>query len=65
VPREKDLDMAEALRLAEQALVLDPNDARVHNALGYICLSWRNFEVLRSFVWMTEGCLLSRFWRQA
>jgi adenylate cyclase len=47
VPREKDPDRAEALRLAEQALALDPNDARVHNALGYICLTWRDFDRAR------------------
>jgi len=34
----------EALRLAEQALDLDPNDPRVHDTLAYICLTWRDFE---------------------
>ena len=40
----EDPDRAEALRLAEQALALDPNDPRVHYALGYICLTWRDFD---------------------
>ena len=37
-------DRVEALRLAEQALALDPNDPRVHYALGYMCLTWRDFD---------------------
>jgi adenylate cyclase len=44
VPRGQDPDRREALRLAEHALALDPNDARVHHALGYICLTWRDFD---------------------
>jgi adenylate cyclase len=44
VQREKDPDRVEALRLAEQALTLDPNDARVQHTYGYICLTWRDFE---------------------
>ena len=39
-----DPDRVEALRLAEQALALDPNDPRVHYALGYMCLTWRDFD---------------------
>jgi adenylate cyclase len=30
--------------LAEQALTLDPNDPRVHSTLGFICLTWRDFD---------------------
>ena len=37
-PHEEDPDRVEALRLAEQALALDPNDPRVHYTLGYMCL---------------------------
>ncbi len=44
VPRESDPDRIEALRLAERALALDPNDPRVHDTLGYICLTWRDFD---------------------
>jgi adenylate cyclase len=44
VPRGEDANLREALRLAEQALVLDPNDPRVHAALGGICLAWRDFD---------------------
>jgi adenylate cyclase len=44
VPRGEDPDLREALRLAEQALALDPNDPRVHNTLGNICLAWRDFD---------------------
>jgi hypothetical protein len=32
-------DRREALRLAERALALDPNDARTHYALGEMCLT--------------------------
>src|SRR3954451_3871591 len=35
---------AEALRLAGQALSLDPNDPRVHYTLGYMCMTWRDFD---------------------
>lgn len=44
VPRERDPDRVEALRLAERALALDPNDPRVHHTLGYMCLTWRDFD---------------------
>jgi adenylate cyclase len=44
VPRGKDLDRTEALRVAEKALALDPNDPRVHFTLGYVCLTWRDFD---------------------
>lgn len=44
VPREKDENRMMALRLAEQALAADPNDPRVHATLGYMCLTWRQFE---------------------
>ncbi|WP_437376086.1 adenylate/guanylate cyclase domain-containing protein [Inquilinus limosus] len=44
VPREKDENRVTALRLAEQALALDPNDPRVHSTLGYMCLTWRQFD---------------------
>ncbi len=44
VPRGEDASLREALRLAEQALVLDPNDPRVHMALGVVCLAWRDFD---------------------
>jgi adenylate cyclase len=44
VPHEDDPDRIEALRLAEQALALDPNDPRVHYALGYMSLMWRRFD---------------------
>jgi TolB-like protein len=37
-PPGADLDRSEALRMAEQAVTLDPNDARVHFTLGYMCL---------------------------
>ena len=44
VPVEQDEDRVKALRLAEQALALDPNDPRVHATLGYMCLIWRDFD---------------------
>jgi adenylate cyclase len=44
VPRGDDRDRREALRLAEQAVALDPNDARTHYTLGYMCLTWRDFD---------------------
>ena len=44
VPHGKDPDRTEALRLANQALALDSNDPRVHLTLGYICLTWRDFD---------------------
>lgn len=31
------------MRLAEEALALDPNDPRVHHTLGFICLHLRQF----------------------
>jgi adenylate cyclase len=44
VPRGEDPDRREALRLAERALALDPNDARTHYALGQMCLTWWDFD---------------------
>ena len=44
VPRGEDPDRREALRLAERALALDPNDARTHYALGEMCLTWWDFD---------------------
>jgi adenylate cyclase len=44
VPRGEDPDRREALALAEQAVVLDPNDARTHYALGLMCLMWWDFD---------------------
>jgi adenylate cyclase len=44
VPREKDENRVMALRSAEQALAVDPNDPRVHATLGYMCLTWRQFD---------------------
>ena len=44
VAREKDENRVMALRLAEQALAADPNDPRVHATLGYMCLTWRQFD---------------------
>lgn len=44
VPREKDENRAIALRQAEQAFALDPNDARVHCTVGYMSLMWRDFK---------------------
>jgi adenylate cyclase len=44
VPREKDPDRIDALRLAVEALALDPNDPQVQSTLGYMCLTWREFD---------------------
>jgi TolB-like protein/Tfp pilus assembly protein PilF len=44
VPREQDANRIESLRQAEEALAKDPNDPRVHSTLGYMCLTWRQFE---------------------
>jgi len=44
VPRAKDPNRVEALRLAETALALDPNDPQVQSTLGYMCLTWREFD---------------------
>ena len=44
MPPGADPDRTEALRVAEQAVTLDPNDARVHFTLGYICLTWDDFD---------------------
>ena len=44
VPREQDANRIEALRHAEDALAMDSNDPRVHSTLGYMCLTWRQFE---------------------
>ncbi|MEK1855760.1 MAG: adenylate/guanylate cyclase domain-containing protein [Phyllobacterium sp.] len=43
VPHAQDENRIKALRFAEQALALDPNDPRVHCTLGYMCLTWRDF----------------------
>ena len=43
VPRGDDPDRTEALRLAERALALDPNDPRVHDTLGYMYMTRRDF----------------------
>jgi tetratricopeptide (TPR) repeat protein len=40
-PNEHELS---ALRLAEEALALDPNDPRVHSTLGLMCVNVRDFE---------------------
>jgi len=44
VPREQDANRIASLRQAEEALAKDPNDPRVHSTLGYMCLTWRQFE---------------------
>ncbi|KAB0266281.1 adenylate/guanylate cyclase domain-containing protein [Microvirga brassicacearum] len=44
ISREQDDNRITALRLAEQAVALDPNDPRVHATLGYMCLTWRDFD---------------------
>ena len=44
VPREQDENRVKALRFAEEALALDPNDPRVHSTLGFMCLTWRDFD---------------------
>jgi adenylate cyclase len=44
VRREQDENRVKALRLAEQALALDPNDPKVHCTLGFMCLTWRDFD---------------------
>jgi adenylate cyclase len=44
VAHGNDPNRREALRLAERALALDPNDPRVHDTLGYIYLTWRDFD---------------------
>ena len=41
--RTDDDDQLEALRLAEEALVLDPNDPRIHMTFGFTCLYLRQF----------------------
>ena len=42
-PREPDENRLAALRFAEEALALDPNDPRVHSILGFACLYLRQF----------------------
>jgi adenylate cyclase len=44
LPWEKNENAAMALHQAEEALALDPNDPRVHSTLGYMVLSWRDFD---------------------
>jgi Flp pilus assembly protein TadD len=41
---ENDEHRLSALRLAERALALDPNDPRVHSTLAFMCLQVRDFE---------------------
>jgi adenylate cyclase len=41
---EPDEHRPAALRLAEEALSLDPNDPRVHSTLGFMCLYLREFD---------------------
>jgi TolB-like protein/Tfp pilus assembly protein PilF len=43
-PREKDENRVKALECAERAVALDPQDAKVHCTLGYMCLTWRDFD---------------------
>jgi TolB-like protein/Flp pilus assembly protein TadD len=47
VSHEADPDRAAALQLAERALILDPNDPRVHFTIGFMCLTWRQFDRAR------------------
>jgi TolB-like protein/Tfp pilus assembly protein PilF len=44
VPQGADPNRTEALRMAEQAVILDPNDARVHFTLGHMYLVWDDFD---------------------
>ncbi|MGO4437633.1 adenylate/guanylate cyclase domain-containing protein [Rhizobium sp. RAF56] len=44
VSRQRDENRVQALRLAERALALDPNDPRVHCTLGFMCCTWRDFD---------------------
>jgi adenylate cyclase len=44
VPRARDPHRIEARRLAEQALMVDPTEPRVQSTLGYIYLTWREFD---------------------
>ena len=44
VPHDADPNRKEALRLAEQALALDPNDPRVHYVVGYMSFTWRQYD---------------------
>jgi adenylate cyclase len=43
VPGEPDEHRLAALRFAEEALALDPNDPRVHSILGFTCFYLRQF----------------------
>ncbi len=43
-PLGTDENRLAALRLAEEALALDPNDPRVQYTLGYICLILHEFD---------------------
>jgi adenylate cyclase len=44
LPRDKDPNRIEARRLAEQALTVDPTEARVQATAGYVFLTWREFD---------------------
>jgi tetratricopeptide (TPR) repeat protein len=44
VQSQPDEHQLSALRLAERALTLDPNDPRVHSSLGMMCATVRDFE---------------------
>jgi adenylate cyclase len=43
IPREKDPNLLEARRLAEQALAVEPTEPRVQSTAGSIFLRWREF----------------------
>jgi TolB-like protein/class 3 adenylate cyclase/Flp pilus assembly protein TadD len=44
IPREKDPNLLEARRLAEQALAVEPTEPRVQSTAGSIFLRWREFD---------------------
>ena len=67
VPREQDANRIAALAQAEEALVLDPNDPRVHSTLGYMLLTWRRFDRAEHHVNLARGMnpndpLIQIFW---
>ena len=43
IPHHQDENRLTALRLAEEALALDPNDPRVQLTIGFMHLTWRDF----------------------
>ena len=47
MPSGEHPDRRKALDLAEQAVALDPNDPRTHYTLGYLSLTWRDFDRAR------------------